>query len=390
MEVVYKNVTEYLSDELRGLYSIEEWSKKNIYLFGTNQTTLYTIEYFNSINVKIRFVFDNNSDMDGEKFHGCDVRKPCMYDDENYIVIIGSAYREAMRKQLVDIGYDAEKIYFLKSFDIKSLPEIDKPSEYIYECMTLDEIKKEGLNIMKYIKDFCEKNNLRYFLSYGGLLGAVRHKGFIPWDDDIDILMPWKDYIYFCENFKDTDDFKLFSYFGKNKESENCVEFFTKVLSDNTVTNAFRFPYIIRRGVCVDIFPMNGFPDDEQEIKSYDAELKRIGREMNEINITTKGNKFRENKALMDKYSEYIDAMTRYPYDESKIVGGVFAEMYNHAIAPKEIYDDCCMIEFEGEKFNTTRDTDYILTKIYGDYMKLPPEAERVPKHFHKTYRVRK
>ena len=60
--------------------------------------------------------------------------------------------------------------------------------------LTLDEIKKIELGILDYVVDICEKNHLRYFLAYGTLIGAIRHQGFIPWDDDIDIIMPRPDY----------------------------------------------------------------------------------------------------------------------------------------------------------------------------------------------------
>ncbi len=84
--------------------------------------------------------------------------------------------------------------------------------------MTLEEIQAKSLCVLKEFHEFCTKNDIRYSLAYGTLLGAVRHKGFIPWDDDIDVMMLRPDYNRFVTLYKDNDDFACFA-----DERKNCL-----------------------------------------------------------------------------------------------------------------------------------------------------------------------
>ena len=83
--------------------------------------------------------------------------------------------------------------------------------------LTLQEIKEIELDILKMFDSFCTENNIRYFLSHGTLLGAIRYKGFIPWDDDVDLLVPRKDYNRLLDLFQDSEQYQLFA-FEKNQE----------------------------------------------------------------------------------------------------------------------------------------------------------------------------
>ena len=84
----------------------------------------------------------------------------------------------------------------------------------IMRKMTLDEIQAVNLEIMKEIHVFCVNNHINYSLAYGSLIGAIRHKGFIPWDDDIDIMMPHQDYELFSKTFKSSKGYELLSVYS--------------------------------------------------------------------------------------------------------------------------------------------------------------------------------
>ena len=124
--------------------------------------------------------------------------------------------------------------------------------------INLEELKKIQFDILKKVAAFCEKNKIKYYLGYGTLLGAVRHKGYIPWDDDIDIIMPRPDYLRFIEIFNKSTpspELKVLShYIDKNHPYP-----FIKLI--NTKTKQVSHSSIkYDMGVCIDIFPLDGLP----------------------------------------------------------------------------------------------------------------------------------
>lgn len=124
--------------------------------------------------------------------------------------------------------------------------------------LTLDEVKKIQLEILAYIDSFCKKNNISYFINYGTLLGAVRHKGFIPWDDDIDISMDREHYNMFIEKFnQDSSKYKILSLDTDKTYFNN----FIKVVDTTTKIVDNRNYKTFSCGVFVDIFPMDKFND---------------------------------------------------------------------------------------------------------------------------------
>ena len=128
------------------------------------------------------------------------------------------------------------------------------------KMVTMDESRNIQLNILREIHKICEENNLRYYLAYGTLLGAVRHKGFIPWDDDIDIVMPRPDYIRFFEIAKsDTCDFYSI------EKNDEYIYSFGKASRKNTVIIPDGMRCKIELGISVDIFPLDGAGQSTEE-----------------------------------------------------------------------------------------------------------------------------
>ena len=139
--------------------------------------------------------------------------------------------------------------------------------------LSMDEIKSVELEILKYIHNFCIENDIKYFLNYGTLIGAVRHKGFIPWDDDIDICMFRKDYEKFIDLFsKDDGIYKILSLETDDKYYNN----FMKVINSKTKIEDERNYKTYDLGIFVDIFPIDSFDDLKLVEKTYKLESFKL------------------------------------------------------------------------------------------------------------------
>lgn len=253
--------------------------------------------------------------------------------------------------------------------------------------LTGDEIKKIELDILLEFKKFCESNNLKYCLAYGTLLGAVRHKGFIPWDDDIDVCMPRPDYERFIKIFDGYNErFKL-----KSNRLNNMSAPFTKVIDVTTEIEAKYVDGDIDTNLWIDVFPVDGLPEDDNLLCDYYKKVRIYRRVLGLIDckLGDGSNRFR-------KYSKYIlkpianligskrciEEIERlaltYDYKESKYVGMItWASNGLGERMLKSEFEQSTEVEFEGHKFPAVACWDKYLNNIYGDYMKLPPIEKR-------------
>lgn len=271
------------------------------------------------------------------------------------------------------------------------------------EELTLQDGQSISLNIMKVVADICEQEGLVYYLAYGTLIGAIRHKGFIPWDDDIDIMMPRQDY------------HKLIEYFEKHEADLKPLQLFS-------IYNCRNYPYMITRisdsryvldvqneksygmGVFIDIYPLDGVGDTVVE---YTKNKNRASRYSSLCFLSTrirceKGNT-KSKIRLMIKWPAFLYAKVRgknhfikklekmvekCDYVNSNYVGClVWGSDGVKCIFPREWLDETILVPFEGYEFRIPKEYDAILTRLYGDYMKLPPEKDRIAHHFYKIYK---
>lgn len=256
-------------------------------------------------------------------------------------------------------------------------------------------LKKCLLYIADEIKRICDILGVNYFLIGGSLLGAVRHKGFIPWDDDLDIGMLRKDYNIFIENAQKLlkDDFILC-----NAESDvNCGLSFAKVRIKNTHFYEKENPKNIENGIFVDIFPVDIIPKSKlsqvyQNItnyilirslmykQNYNIEIKKIYiRYLIKIidKFFTKQNIIASIKKVQTKYNNTKE------YNYYGVLGGAYK--YHKNFIPKNSFTNILKeVEFEDRKYKIPNNPDEILRITYGDYMKLPPKEEQKCKHMNK------
>lgn len=259
--------------------------------------------------------------------------------------------------------------------------------------ISLEEQKLIQVKILEYIDAFCKENNIDYSLAYGTLLGAVRHKGYIPWDDDIDIMMTRKNYDKFRSLYK-SEKYPLSDL--KNDLSHPVP--MGKVYDSRTY---FIYKGYIKRkyGLFVDIFPLDNVPEDHDTRLLWAKKIKRfidynsqknnsliyIIKNPSPIKNIVKGclvkifiSKKYIHKKLEQLYNKYNNIETGF-----KSVPAVMVMTKGNLdrVFPDRLFYEYTTMEFEGYYFQIIKDYDRYLTIFYGNYMELPPVEQRVGKH---------
>ena len=261
--------------------------------------------------------------------------------------------------------------------------------------LSFEETKNVELNILLDIANYCEQNGLRYFLAYGTLIGAFRHQGFIPWDDDIDIQMPRDDYNLLIKHYnanKQNDHLHLISPFDpKSKHS------FVKIIDTRTVKMEPNLSYSEGYlGIDIDVFPLDGEPDSEKDFEKWYHSLHNIYYLFALSMVDPKGNWKRRLSIPLIKFfsggkikllNRAAKLHDRYPYNSSEYVG-VVESSYNFKgnRVLKSCYENYIMLDFAGYKLRAPAGYDSILKALYGDYMKLPPSDQQITHHTNITY----
>lgn len=253
----------------------------------------------------------------------------------------------------------------------------------------LKDMRNIQLDILDKIDDVCKKNGLVYSLGGGTLLGAVRHKGYIPWDDDIDIMMPRPDYEKFIDlfyglyphltlqHYKKDDTY--YFLFAKVYDNRTCL------IEENTVG-----------GVYVDVFPIDGLPS-EKDLPDY---LNKLYNTKENLIRSTKFYKFKDGHLMRLKYLmkrlmypsrkkniELLDNLfNSYPFETSKYAGAITGIYKEKEHMDASVFKKYIEVEFEGHKYMAISDFDSYLTKHYGDYMTLPPLEQQVSNHSYEVY----
>lgn len=268
--------------------------------------------------------------------------------------------------------------------------------------LTMKEMQQVAFKILKQVAAICEKNGFRYTLAYGTLIGAIRHKGFIPWDDDIDIMMPRPDYekfINYCnEHPLELNNLQLFNM-------DVCKDYpymITRVSDSNTILDVENEKsYGI--GVFIDIYVLDGAGRTKEEAikkmnetKGFPSLIFSATRKhyttRNTVGIRKKILKFPSfflakvigKKKLVKTLLNKIDFTS---YEKSSYVASLLWSTYKlKEILPKGMFDEYTDVTFEGNTFKAIKRYDEYLRNFYGNYMELPPVDKRIAHHFFKAY----
>lgn len=272
------------------------------------------------------------------------------------------------------------------------------------------ELKELEFDILKDVAEFCEKNKIRYYLCGGTLIGAIRHKGFIPWDDDIDIIMPRPDYVKFNNFYNKRDShYKVHSLFT----DKHWYSTFAEVEDTRTIKIYKGFSQMGTFGVNIDIFPTDGSPNKNFSRKLFwktNNVLTRIA--------TLSFQKFTVSKHFADQdvKNSKLKTMLRtgvkfiaipiarcfrpfnlnwivtkramqYNVDTSEYIGVSTFPHYGYKECVKGIpFLRIKKRKFENMYFNTPDYYEEYLGNLYGDYMKMPPKSKQVSHHDFSVY----
>ncbi|MBF0715448.1 LicD family protein [Gemelliphila palaticanis] len=258
------------------------------------------------------------------------------------------------------------------------------------------EIKNIQLDILRDIDTFCKKNNIKYFINYGTLLGAVRHKGFIPWDDDIDLTMEVNDYNKFIDLYsKEGNKYRILSLKTDKKYFNN----FIKIHDPNTrVIDSLSYK-TYDSGIFIDIFPLNYFDNKKIINSSYFWESLKLISFTNKENIIHKDSIIKDYIRLSLWYllkpvsprlfAHIIERKIRkYSSNKPTFSAFIMSKEKDKEIFPLDISKELTNLEFEGLMLPAPKDYDFILKGLYGDYMELPPIEKRTNPHKIKVHYI--
>jgi lipopolysaccharide cholinephosphotransferase len=266
--------------------------------------------------------------------------------------------------------------------------------------MTTREIQLVSLDILKDVHEFCVENGIKYSLFSGTLIGAIRHKGFIPWDDDLDIALPRPEYEKFVQSYQSKKGYKLFA---RERQGKDVMIAYARVCEmEKTFVDDSIYPWTSeKKGVWIDVFPLDGADSDYERATLRCNKIRKIWLQTKAIRYSRVPYKFRNSLLKKTKlfikrffyswkdnlWDKHISMCKEIPFEQ--------AEYYCHyawaGFGMREYYKTSAFSSyvlkpFEDGVFYVMQDYDGALRAKYGDYMQLPPLEERVPSHSSSKY----
>lgn len=258
--------------------------------------------------------------------------------------------------------------------------------------LDIGELQELELGILKAFHDYCQENGIRYFLYAGTLLGAVRHQGFIPWDDDIDLCMPRPDYEKLYELCK-TKPVAAHLELRSARDRDHFNAPFMKLVDIRTDGHEDYLRDDINNGVWIDLFPMDGLPEDEGERRAHLEGLRATQKTMEKVvrpyHLCANPLRLAKRAVLWCVYhgrdyramaNDMDGRAKKYAYGLSDDVAVSVFDGWKR-VFKRAWFEKTVLLPFAGYEFCAPADWDAVLTYMYGDYMTPPPKEQQVSHH---------
>ena len=262
--------------------------------------------------------------------------------------------------------------------------------------LSIEEAKKLELDILDFIDSFCKEHGINYCINYGTLIGAIRHKGFIPWDDDIDLSMTRENYEKFIQLFSEKQSrYKLLSLETDDQYFNN----FIKIVDPTTKIIDTRNTKTYDSGVFIDIFPMDTFNDSKVVDICYKLESFKLLSFSKHKNIVYGDSKLKDLirsffwfifRPISPRYfaSQIEKQIQKYRVKDGKYIAFIPSKFKEKEVFAKEVFEDLIEVPFENLMLSAPKQYDAILKQYYGDYMTFPPKEKQFYSHEFEAYKL--